>query len=447
MATSSYDEAISRLLVHEGGYSDHPQDPGGPTNHGITLADYRRFVRASGTAADVRGMNVATAKAIYRSKYWAALSCDSLPAGIDYAIFDYGVNSGIGRAARVLQELCSVAANGAIGAATLAAAHARDPKALVAAICDERLAFLQSLSTWPTFGRGWGRRVVEVRAAALAMAGRAQGVVAPISPPPAIAGEPPWLARMTAILGLYERAGAADNPAILAMAKACGGKIAREYKHDATPWCALAVNWALAASGIDGNDSLWALDFRKYGKLLRGPAVGAIATKTREGGGHVFLVVGRTLNGSIVGRGGNQADMVCDQIFDAGECRFNWPAEYPSTAVTTLAALPVVAPASNARREVALPPPSAGAGTTKSEIRPPKVEKPIAGAAAAGAAVAAGARWDWISEYPVAAALIALAVLLIAGAAVVALRARARSRQQAPMPVVPVGAAAPERRP
>jgi lysozyme family protein len=168
MSASSYDEALARLLVHEGGYSNHPADPGGPTNFGITLADARAYWKRDATAADVRAMPLAVAKTIYRTRYWAALCCDDLPAGVDYAVFDYGVNSGIGRAAKVLQRLVDVPPDGRVGPRTIAAARARDAAALVDAICDERLAFLQGLATWPVFGNGWGRRVREVRATARA---------------------------------------------------------------------------------------------------------------------------------------------------------------------------------------------------------------------------------------------------------------------------------------
>src|SRR5690349_24305390 len=105
MAASCFDAALARVLAHEGGYSNHPSDPGGPTKFGITLADYRRHLKPGASAADVRAMRLDEARAIYRAHYWAALRCDELPAGLDYALFDYGVNSGIGRAARVLQRL------------------------------------------------------------------------------------------------------------------------------------------------------------------------------------------------------------------------------------------------------------------------------------------------------------------------------------------------------
>lgn len=163
MAKSTYEEALRRLLAHEGGYTNHPSDPGGPTNFGITIHDYRKYVKPNATAADVKAMKLSEAKAIYRAKYWDSQRCDDLPAGVDYCIFDYGVNSGIGRSAKVLQRLVGVPVDGRIGAATLAAVAKRDPATLVNAICNERLRFLQSLKTWGVFGKGWGRRVAEVK--------------------------------------------------------------------------------------------------------------------------------------------------------------------------------------------------------------------------------------------------------------------------------------------
>jgi lysozyme family protein len=171
MAASSYDDALARLLVHEGGYTNHPADPGGPTNFGITIYDYRKYVKPDATAADVRAMKLSEAKGIYRAKYWDAQRCDELPAGVDYAVFDYGVNSGIGRSGKVLRRVLKIADNtGVIADTVIAAAHAADAKALIVAICDERLRFLQGLRTWGVFGAGWGRRVAEVRSVALAMA-------------------------------------------------------------------------------------------------------------------------------------------------------------------------------------------------------------------------------------------------------------------------------------
>lgn len=190
---NTYDEALRRLLADEGGYSDHPTDPGGPTNFGITLTDYRKYINPQGMASDVRNMTVDQAKRIYKSKYWNAMNCDALPAGLDYAVFDYGVNSGIGRAPKVLQRIVGVPADGAIGPATLESISKRDVNGLINALCDERMVYLRSLKIWPTFGKGWTRRVTGVRAAALVMADKAKlapavKTVVMTGPPAAAAG-------------------------------------------------------------------------------------------------------------------------------------------------------------------------------------------------------------------------------------------------------------------
>jgi uncharacterized protein (TIGR02594 family) len=453
MTAANYDASLARLLVHEGGYSNHPSDPGGPTNYGITIHDFRKYIDRNGTAADVRAMTVEQAKTIYRRRYWDVQRCDQLPAGVDYAIFDYGVNSGIGRSGKVLRRVLGLSdGTSAITDEVIAAAGRRDPKVLASAICDERLAFLRGLGTWPTFGRGWSRRVAEVRAAALAMAGASQGVITPSAPPSPL-GEgpawtpqmpPPWLARMNAILGLYEFQGGADNPAILAMAKACGGSIAREYRHDSIPWCALTINYVLIASGLPGNDSLWALDFAKYGKRLSGPAVGCIASQKRSGGGHVYLVVGRTSDGKIVGRGGNQSDMVCDTTFLAsdGTRTYTWPVAHPVPTNQTFASLPIVRPAPKAHKDIVLPPPTRLELPGKGAVPEPKVTKPIA-TGAGGASAAAGVTWwDWVQTHPLETALIAAGVALMVAAAVHAVRRHVKAKQEAPTPgLVPVFAA------
>ena len=186
MATWTYDESLRRLLAHEGGYTNDAADPGGPTNFGITIYDYRKYVKPGATAADVRAMQLADAKKIYRAKYWDAQRCDELPAGVDYAVFDYGVNSGIGRSGKVLRRALALPDNDwHTTDAVISACATRDARTVVTAICDERLRFLKSLRTWNVFGNGWGRRVAEVKAAALAMAGQAaQAGQAPPAPVP-----------------------------------------------------------------------------------------------------------------------------------------------------------------------------------------------------------------------------------------------------------------------
>jgi lysozyme family protein len=191
MAASTYDEALRRLLVHEGGYTNHPSDPGGPTNFGITIADYRKYVKPDATAADVRAMKLDEAKAIYRAKYWAAQRCDNLPAGVDDSIFDYGVNSGIGRSGKVLRRVVGLPDNTSVVTdEVLNAVARRDAKAIIIAINDERLRFLKGLKTWPVFGAGWSRRVAEVKAFSLHLAEHPIAAQAPTPRPVPTASAP-----------------------------------------------------------------------------------------------------------------------------------------------------------------------------------------------------------------------------------------------------------------
>lgn len=116
------------------------------------------------------------------------MRADALPAGLDLAVFDLAVNSGPGRAARLLQRALGLAEDGVIGPQTLAAAASRDPAATVRALTRERLSFLGRLPTWKTFGRGWRRRVEDVETQALALA--AAATRAPPAEPKAPAAPP-----------------------------------------------------------------------------------------------------------------------------------------------------------------------------------------------------------------------------------------------------------------
>lgn len=172
MSVDDYDACETRVLAHEGGYTNDPRDPGGPTNFGITIADARAYWKRGATATDVRNMPVSVAKSIYRSKYWAALRCDDLPAGVDDTIFDYGVNSGIARSGKVLRRVVGQPdTDWHVTDSVLNAIRARDPREIIAAVNDERMRFLRGLSTFDHFGGGWTRRVAEVRQFSLALAG------------------------------------------------------------------------------------------------------------------------------------------------------------------------------------------------------------------------------------------------------------------------------------
>lgn len=168
---SNFDQCFTLLLKSEGGYVNDPKDPGGMTNLGVTKRAWEAFVGHEVDEATMRGLTPEIVKPFYKAQYWDKTKCDDLPDGVDYAVFDLCVNSGSGKAAKVLQECVGAKPDGAIGPATLAAVQAINPIDLSSQICDNRLAFLQSLPGWANYGRGWGSRVAFVKETSAKMAG------------------------------------------------------------------------------------------------------------------------------------------------------------------------------------------------------------------------------------------------------------------------------------
>lgn len=153
MTVSNFNVSLSATLAEEGGFVDDPRDPGGRTNHGVTQVTYNTYRRNHRLPnRDVRLIAPSEVSDIYKYLYWAKAGCDALPSGVDLVVFDYSVNSGVGRA---VPE---------------AAKHNHLPADLaVKMICQDRLRFLQGLRTWHTFGRGWSARVSRIEAKALTL--------------------------------------------------------------------------------------------------------------------------------------------------------------------------------------------------------------------------------------------------------------------------------------
>jgi lysozyme family protein len=163
--TDNFDNVMALVLKEEGGFSNDPRDPGGMTNLGVTKRVWEAFVGRDVDEAAMRALTPAAVAPLYRQNYWNRVHGDELPLGVDYAVMDYAVNSGTSRAARTLQQACGVEDDGAIGPQTMQAVNAADPITLIDAVCDQRLAFLQALPSFGTFGRGWTARVQRVKAA------------------------------------------------------------------------------------------------------------------------------------------------------------------------------------------------------------------------------------------------------------------------------------------
>ncbi|WP_338664136.1 glycosyl hydrolase 108 family protein [Pararoseomonas sp. SCSIO 73927] len=165
-----FDACLDEVLRSEGGFVNHPADPGGATNMGITLRTLSEFRDGKATEADVRALTRAEAREIYRARYWNPMRCAELPAGVDLMVFDFGVNAGTARSVRMLQRAVGVSADGSLGPITLAAVRACRDAELIGRLAEARTAYYRGLGTFPVFGRGWTRRVDAVRRAALGMA-------------------------------------------------------------------------------------------------------------------------------------------------------------------------------------------------------------------------------------------------------------------------------------
>lgn len=165
----NFEKALAAVLHHEGGFVNHPDDPGGMTNLGCTKAVWEEHCGHPVDEKAMRALTPADVAPLYKRKYWDKICGDELPNGVDYVVFDCAINSGPGRAAKFLQSCVGVDPDGGIGPKTLAAVKAIVPSDLVQDYSKRRLSFMMDLKAWPTFGKGWTRRVNEVEQTALSM--------------------------------------------------------------------------------------------------------------------------------------------------------------------------------------------------------------------------------------------------------------------------------------
>ena len=161
----NFDECLKMLLHHEGGYVNHPKDPGGETNLGVTKRVYEKW----GGTKDMKDLTVEDVAPIYKKEYWDRCKCDDLESGVDWAVFDWAVNSGTGRAAKAIQKICGAAQDGAIGPKTLALIGTQNTEYVIEEFGKIRQDFYESLKTFDTFGKGWTRRNKETTEKALEM--------------------------------------------------------------------------------------------------------------------------------------------------------------------------------------------------------------------------------------------------------------------------------------
>lgn len=154
----NFDQALAEVLKSEGGYVNHPEDPGGETNHGITA----RVARLNGYEGPMQSIPMDLVKAIYRNDYWSKCRCDDLPEQLRMPVFDAAVNSGVTQAIKWLQRASGADADGVFGSKTLLAVRMQNPEILKRKFLAQRLNFMTDLKVWPVFGRGWAKRIASL---------------------------------------------------------------------------------------------------------------------------------------------------------------------------------------------------------------------------------------------------------------------------------------------
>lgn len=172
------------VFEEEGGYIDHPKDPGGATNLGITHKTLSAWRGRPVTKQDVKNLTKQEAQNIYKSEYWNQVRGDKLPSGLDYATLDFGINSGPARGVKELQKIVGVTPDGIVGAQTIAAIQKFSIAKLIDLYCDARIRYLRGLKTFKTFGKGWLARVERVRKRSKNLVGNSTLEVPKASPQP-----------------------------------------------------------------------------------------------------------------------------------------------------------------------------------------------------------------------------------------------------------------------
>lgn len=167
---NNFDPCLKLVLESEGGWVNNPSDPGGETNLGVTKAVWEEW-----TGHEVRtmkGLTPADVAPMYKAKYWMACYANQLPLGIDYAVFDAAVNMGPGRAVKLLQECIGCVPDGTIGPRTIQLIDQKKPEDVIDAFSNRKTSFYEGLKGFPLFGKGWLKRVEDVKFNAMKMIGK-----------------------------------------------------------------------------------------------------------------------------------------------------------------------------------------------------------------------------------------------------------------------------------
>jgi lysozyme family protein len=166
---SNWQKSFEMMLASEGGYVNHPSDPGGMTNLGVTKRVWEEWTGRESNEAEMRALTPELVETLYKVRFWDACRCDEMPSGINYLVFDFAVNAGPSQSAKILQAAVGVPADGVIGPVTLAAVKAQDPDWLIEQFSQAKEDFYRSLGTFETFGKGWLDRIEQVKVKSISM--------------------------------------------------------------------------------------------------------------------------------------------------------------------------------------------------------------------------------------------------------------------------------------
>jgi len=174
----NFEQCMVMLLENEGGYQEDNRDPGnhgdgygnaGSTNWGVTAKVFAEYTGQPATREIMKALKKEDVYPVYKELYADKIKFDLLPSGVDWVVFDFCVNSGVSRAAKTLQRIVDATADGFVGGQTIAAVEKKDAKEIVEAMYKTRQSFLEGLSTFSIYGKGWSRRNEHVKVTAIDM--------------------------------------------------------------------------------------------------------------------------------------------------------------------------------------------------------------------------------------------------------------------------------------
>jgi lysozyme family protein len=166
---NNYEFSLAQVLKSEGGYVNHPKDPGGETNMGVTKAAWSTWLKRTILPGEMAQLTHADIIPFYKALYWDKSYCNQLPTGIDYMVFDASVNMGVGQSIKLFQKSLGGVPDGIIGPNTMKLINEMNVKTMIDKYSAQKEMFYRSLGTFPTFGKGWLARVERVKQTALSM--------------------------------------------------------------------------------------------------------------------------------------------------------------------------------------------------------------------------------------------------------------------------------------